>query len=421
MNYVVLDTNIYIHFIDFDQIDWQNILNDKQDFTILIPPIIIDELDGHKYNKNPKISRRVKRILPKIEDFLSEQNALVKVQLISNRPAEYIFKENGLNKLEQYYCILASIIKFKESITDDKIFYITYDTGPRLKAKTLSIDSLKIEDKYLLPIEPDEAEKKNKELEKELTKFKNLSPKIIFGFLDNEKFLKPKEKDNFKSKEEYISDCIEQIRNKYKYLQKASYENSQENVIKFLDYLALSDEQIDSYNVDLDKFYKSYEEYFSSIYNRLTFQNDCIEINFKIQNSGTIPGNDIDIDLHFPDGFEILTENQLPSILNKPTSPYKPKNRFDIKHTGFNLSIFNQTVKTPVIKTDLNTPKIKKTNSYNVTYHLQSLKHNQDFIFETLYLNYADRSKAKNFNIEYKIMIANYPDIVSGKLNIITQ
>ncbi|MGC5745621.1 PIN domain-containing protein [Chryseobacterium sp. NFX27] len=421
MNYVVLDTNIYIHFIDFDQIDWQNIINDKQDFTILIPPVIIDELDGHKYNKNPKISKRVKRILPKIEDLLCEQNALVKIQLISKRPAEYIFRENGLNRLEQDDCILASIIEFKENTTDDKVFYITYDTGPRLKAKTLSIDSLKIEDKYLLPIEPDEAEKKNKELEKELTKFKNLSPKIIFSFLDNEKFLKPKEKNNFKSKEEYISDCVEQIRNEYKYLQKASNVNSQENVIKFLGYLALSDEQIDSYNVDLDKFYKSYEEYFSSIYNRLTFQNDCIEINFKIQNSGTIPGNDIDIDLHFPDGFEILTEDQLPSILKKPTSPYKPKNRFDIKRTGFNLSIFNQTVKTPVIKTDLTSPNIKKTNSYNVTFHLQSLKHNQDFIFETLYLSYADRSKAKNFNIEYKIMIANYPDIVSGKLNVITQ
>ena len=69
MNYIVLDTNIFIHFRDFDQIDWKSILNSKEDFLILIPPIIIDELDSHKYNKNPKISKRVKRILPKMGCF----------------------------------------------------------------------------------------------------------------------------------------------------------------------------------------------------------------------------------------------------------------------------------------------------------------------------------------------------------------
>ncbi|MBD8084492.1 PIN domain-containing protein [Chryseobacterium caseinilyticum] len=421
MNYIVLDTNIYIHFIDFDQIDWKNIINDKKDFTILVPPIIIDELDNHKYNKNPKISKRVKRILPKIEEYLSEEKDLVKVNLISKRPSDHIFTENGLNKLEQDDCILASIIEFKKDVMNDKIFYVTYDTGPRLKAKTLSIESIKIDDKYLLPIEPDEAEKKNMELEKELSKFKNLSPKIILGFLENEKFLKVSNKNNYIGKEEFIINSIQKIKNDYKYLQKTSSDDSQQNIIKFLDYLALSDDQIDSYNVDLEKFYKNYEEHFSSMYDRLTFENDCTEISFKIKNIGTTPGKDIDIDLHFPDGFEIITKDQLPDIIEKPTPPHKPKNRFDHKHTGFNVSIFNQNIKPLAIKTDLNRPKIEKTNSYNVTYHLQVLKHNQDYIFETLFLKYDDKNEAKNFNIDYKIMIANYPDIVFGKLNVINQ
>jgi len=69
MNYIALDTNIFIHFKDFDQIDWKSLTSINDSFTIIIPPVVIDELDKHKYNKNPKISRRVKRILPKIENL----------------------------------------------------------------------------------------------------------------------------------------------------------------------------------------------------------------------------------------------------------------------------------------------------------------------------------------------------------------
>ncbi len=52
MNYIVLDTNIFIHFRDFDQINWSELVGNNQDYIILIPPTVIDELDRHKYNKN---------------------------------------------------------------------------------------------------------------------------------------------------------------------------------------------------------------------------------------------------------------------------------------------------------------------------------------------------------------------------------
>ena len=422
MNYIALDTNIFIHFKDFDQIDWKSLTSINDSFTIIIPPVVIDELDKHKYNKNPKISRRVKRILPKIENFIGKTQPDFNLKLIASRPGNKTFADNQLNKDEQDDCLLASLLEFRNQIDkDDRLVYITFDTGPRLKAQTLSIDCLKIPETLILPNEPDENEKKNKELERELSKFKNQMPKVVLGFIDNDFLFKVEKKRELKSKELFISESINKLKEQYNYLQKQTFENSTNNLLKVLDFYGLGDDQISTYNAQLDTFFEKYEAYYSSIYNRIVYQNDCVEIKLRIRNDGTAPANDIDVKLHFPDGFTLHIEKGLPKLLSEPTPPYLPKNRFDIQSRGYNLPIFgNNSIKQPSV-IDLNAPNIVKTNSYDVGFHLMNLKHNQDFEFETLFLKYEDRYSAKNFTIDYKVMVSNYPEVISGKLNVLME
>lgn len=417
MNYIFLDTNVFIHFKDFDQIDWKNVIKSDEDFLITIVPIVIDELDSHKYNKNPKISRRIKRILPKIEDYITS-NQLVK--LITSRPKDETFINVQLNKNEQDDCILASILEFKSIINEkDKVLYITYDTGPRLKAKTLSINCLKINESYLLPSEPDENEKRSKELEKELQKFKNQSPKVIIGFPDNDKFHKCESKKDLKSKEIFLLESLSELKEKYNYLEKIDYENTTSNLIKAISFHALGDDQIKDYNSKLDTFFSEYEKYYSSIFDIVSYENECIKIKLVIRNEGTAPAEDIDVELHFPDGFELITKNELPQTSKEPKAPYQPKNRFDYNQNNLNSLLFSNNYNSPISNINFNAPIIKKTNSYNVDFYLENLKHNQSFEFETLYLKYDNRELAKNFSIDYKIMISNYPEIITGKLNVI--
>ena len=417
MNYIFLDTNVFIHFKDFDQIDWKNLINSDEDFLITIVPIVIDELDIHKYNKNPKISKRIKRILPKIENYITTGQL---VKLITSRPKDETFINNQLNKNEQDDCILASILEFKSILSEkDNVVYITYDTGPRLKAKTLSINCLKIDESYLLPSEPDENEKRSKELEKELSKFKNQSPKVIIGFRDNDKFYKCERKKELKSKEIFISESISKLKEKYNYLQKIDFENSTNNLLKAFSFQALSDDQIKAYNSELDSFFIKYEEYYSSIFDMVSYEKECVDIKLIIRNDGTAPAEDIDLEFHFPDGFELITKKEFPKTSKEPQAPYQPKNKFDYKHNNLNFSILPNNYKSPITNVNLNAPTIKKTNSYNVDFYLRNLKHNQSFEFETLYLKYDNRELAKNFCIDYKIMISNYPEVIIGKLNVV--
>lgn len=421
MNYIVLDTNIFIHFKDFDQIDWMEVISKKGEFTLVIPPIVIDEIDNHKYNKNSKISRRVKRILPKIEIYLNSEEGTIKLMLISKRPNENTFLDHGLKKIDHDDCLLASILEFKNEIeNDDYLVYITHDTGPRLKAKTLSIHSEKIHEKFILPDEPDDSEKRNKQLEKELSVYRNQCPKISFGFLENEKVFRPETKSTLIDEDSYLSDQLKKVKETHNYLNKVESANGiPSSIFQVSQLFALSDAQIINYNSDLDKYYDQIEEYHSSVYYRLSYEYECVEVKLKISNSGTAPANDVDVELYFPDGFTLHTKEDLPQIISKPTAPYQPKTRHDIQYRSNFFPKVGTINILPKSGINLNAPSIKKTNSYNVDFHLLKLKHNQSFEFETLYLKFENRSLAQNFSIKYRIMISNYPDVLKGSINVV--
>lgn len=59
MKYLLLDTNIYLHYIDFEQIDWGTIIGDKE-YEIVVPYTVIKEIDKYKDGPKSKIKVRAK-------------------------------------------------------------------------------------------------------------------------------------------------------------------------------------------------------------------------------------------------------------------------------------------------------------------------------------------------------------------------
>lgn len=73
MKYLLLDTNIYLHYKDFEQIDWDTIVNDK-DFTIIVPYTVVREIDKYKDGPRGKIKTRVKSVSSKFGDYFLDDN-----------------------------------------------------------------------------------------------------------------------------------------------------------------------------------------------------------------------------------------------------------------------------------------------------------------------------------------------------------
>jgi len=428
MRYVFLDTNIFIHFLHFEEIDWPQILAPDSQFTIILAPVVVDELDKHKYNSNRKISSRVRKLLPRIESIIEDPSlAKCKFTFIQNRPADETYLIHRLDKSEQDDSLLACIIEFAETLgIDDSIIYVTNDVGPRLKAKSLRIRTLKLPDTYLLRNEPDELEKQNAVLQKQLSDITNRVPVVGLSFANKEKFYVISRKPPKYTKDEFIEHQLSKMKNTYPLLifKKPGADSVTNPLMKVMNnpLFTLSEDQIRTYNSELNGYYTKFQLYAESVYAGLNFKYNSYPVLLTLENSGSTPAVDLDIELHFPDGFDLIDEGGFPKIEGKPEPPYKPKSRFDyrpmVSIEALSSLYHRPNINTNSINYDSNKPIIKKTNSFDVKYHLKSLKHHQSYDLDPLFLKYVDINQAKGFNINYKIIVANIPKIISGQLQI---
>jgi hypothetical protein len=183
--------------------------------------------------------------------------------------------------------------------------------------------------------------------------------------------------------------------------------------------------QIDEYNAYLDECYNEYGIYLKQKYDFLNEESGKIELKLKIINIGTLPAEDIDIFLVFPNGFELYEKNKLlkePKAQNSPMnisiycSPLRyvlpnilNKNLDPIPFPLINVSNIHQHA-------NVSLPKIRKINSYEVKFHIDKLKHNQSELLSSLYIVFRSYEDVCPFNINYKIQAANVPNEINGNL-----
>ena len=147
MKYLFLDTNIFIHFKYYDQIPWQEIVKDE--YKIVIAPIVLDELDKYKTNTDKKNTKRVKNILSKIEKEYQKDNSLILVNL--STPKDKTYEKFELSKNQPDHALLAAILEFEDQHENDGVILISNDTGARIRARSLDISLVELDEEFLLP------------------------------------------------------------------------------------------------------------------------------------------------------------------------------------------------------------------------------------------------------------------------------
>ena len=187
-------------------------------------------------------------------------------------------------------------------------------------------------------------------------------------------------------------------------------------------FAALSQEQVERYNEELDKFYAEHAEYAKSLYKLYLVKYNSIEIKLLLQNKGTAPAKDIDVHLHFPDGFELVEKSNLPKIRKKPEPPYKPQHRFDL-NIRLAASLINPVLpnyhgSSSKPEVNASAPIIRRTNSYNVDFHVKNVKHHQSVELSVLYVRFDDINAATGFGFNYRLVAADLPNVVNGKLSV---
>ncbi|MGE9310140.1 PIN domain-containing protein [Niabella sp. CJ426] len=436
MTYLFLDTNIFLHFQYFEEIPWKEIAN-SQDFNIVVAPIVLDELDKHKRNPKSKIATRAKKVLSRIE-VITQNPDSYPLQYWPIRPSNETLEINQLDRNEQDDLLMASMIEFSAKMQNEA-FLITNDTGPLLRARSVNLKVIKISDKYLTPIEQSEKEKELIKVKKELELLKNVLPKTELTFKDKNEFIEVKLHHMAETIDDYVTrnytgevtelqpliyiDAKEKERQLKQKIEEASTNLEKLNLKmrEGLSFGELTKEQIEQYNNELNEYKVDYGMFVRKKYAYERFISLSFPVELILSNVGTAPANDIDIWLHFPDGFKLINEGDRPAEPQPPRPPYRPKHRFDMEGSPFFPGNFRfpserRYPELPSLNSDK--PNIRQTNSYEVTIQINSLKHYQLYNIDPLIVVFEGPEQISNFAIDYRVVIGNLPQPVSGKLHV---
>ncbi len=435
---VFLDTNIYLHYRDFDQIDWLKVLNTDA-VTIIIPPVTIRELNKHKDStiSSPRIRKRAGVIFKKLAElFESSSQAQVKANITIRHEANDpdIFKAHNLNSEIQDDHLIASIIMCRDEMPKAEIVLVTADTGLILlgKARKLGIVPIKLPDEYKLPDELDPDQERIRELERELRELKSKTPHLSLIFDNKEQHTQFILSHPLEWPEAAMKTELADLKQRYQKRelpitdeQQGTYSLLAMNTLNNL--YTTSVEDISKYNAELDEFYKEYAMYRQKEVDFQNLMRRKIELKIWLANEGNAPADDIDIFLTFPSWLIVRRDDNLPRAPISPKPPSPPKTPMEtmfalpheiiggVPHSFPDISYGRHPL------ANVSSPEITYTPDPKVRIRVKNIKHNLQEPLDTLHVILASFSDACSFHIDYKMLAANVSKPILGKLNIIIQ
>ncbi|HLH05732.1 MAG TPA: PIN domain-containing protein [Terriglobales bacterium] len=421
--YIFVDTNVFEQFQPIGDIDWLQIAA-CDTATLVVAPIVIFELNEHKDGATR--SRLKKKSATVLSELRRMSGQTEPIRIRKNVDLEFRIKEPtidfGSYQLSNSVSddrLLAAAIEFalEKGLDRTSVLVATGDFGLELKARAQSLcGELRMPEANRLPLELDDDERELRELKRQLQEIQNASPDLRLEFCDASRMTEvritaPQDRTS------RTGELLAEERSKHPYLQRTTPAPPQG-----WSFSLESEKDISDYNGKLEKYFKDFEAWLRAAVEFERWHATSEKLEFQIVNSGGAPGHDIHIDIHFPDGFEVLRNEKVPKAPEKPKPPLTPAELFRNAITGriripdfAGLAGFEPKVP---IRANSWLSTVKKTNSYDVRYRVDELKHTLSEQLPTLYIHFPSYEEAAGFRLDYQIVAANYPKPFVGYMDV---
>lgn len=423
--YAYLDTNTFLHYERFEEIDWCKILNSKK-VIITICSAVTKELDEKKFlAPDLKIRDRAKKIISKLNEI---EETVGSNSIRDNVELHFITKEPTIDWVSEgldpqiYDDRIIATILCENSDLKDSIILVTVDTGLKLKAKSKNITKFTLPNELLLPSVKTKEQKELEKLVRRVAELEGRIPDLKLKLISEDghtDFL------NFKLKTIPLLTERERKEKTSARRQELVYSGPAIPLATAI-WFKPSQEEIKRYKKEVEKHLLMYEKYLILKWKYNELLSRSIKIRFGLLNNGNSPSEDIDIFLNFPDGLEVKSEETFPDKPiqpEKPNPPRTPLHRLteSIKPLDFTWPVLRDTGNFSTESDSSTKPKIKKTNSYEVSYKIDKLKHFMDMELDAVYVIFPNIEEAFSFPIGYSIIAENVPDKIEGKLRIVVE
>ncbi len=297
--YCFLDTDVLLHFTDFDQADWTTFLNAKKVYLV-VPITVVHELNNHKDDgSKPGLQQRARDLLPKIAKLLRGAKGPVRINeslfLMSSRKEPRIdWSALELDENVKDDRILARLLLFKEEDPERDIRFLTNDYAAMLKADDRDIPTLMPDGKILVPKTlKSTVEAELEATRKKLNEYKNRAPKLDIGFDDGQKTTETIKCPSLGYNAQHAEILAQALNEDYVPKQIIAQRTEFEQILRAAKGRATDYDIMDftdDYEAYLEKLEAARKRDFMSKYGRR-----C-ELTFLIRNVGTAPITDLVID-----------------------------------------------------------------------------------------------------------------------------
>jgi len=431
-----VDTNTFLHYLALEHVDWPAVLGARR-VTLMIAPVIIRELDKHKSTSSSRKLR--KRAAAAIARLNKWADAALPAVIRPGVQLGFVVHEPGvdfdalrLNRFSEDDHLVASIVEYSGQNPQAKLVLVTADVGLKLKARDRRIAVVSLPDSLALPDEPDPNEIRVKELEARLQQYENELPELSLVFEDGKRHV-IFQINPIPPATEPAEARTAELRQKYPLWDESgrSPRPLSDQAANFLGTPNLED--VRAYNFRLRAYYDEYAQYLQELkaFEEQKTRTLCLKL--WLSNTGGVPAEDVDIFMHFPDGFALVEERDLPKPPKEPTQPPLPQTRLEAALSSAALSsaaVASAAGINPRWRPDLSgigprpnvsRPKIKRSSSYDVECHVQRLKHNFLERLAPMHVIFDSLDTANSFGIQYRILASNHPSPIEGAVHVVVE
>jgi hypothetical protein len=398
-------------------VDWCSIAG-AETVVITIAHAVMRELNDHKDNpRSRKLRDRADAAIKELHARYKGQKpkqlrASVEIQFLAKDPTIDFVSYGLLRELPDDW-LIATAIELAAQNSEDTVAIVTADFGMEVKASSL-LRVIQMPDSLRLPEELNSDEKKIKELEQKIRSIEDASPDLRLAFADGAIFQELRFFD-YPAPDRTAATRMQEAREKYPKTQ----ERASSNVLG-IDLSLLSNPFIQAYNERIDAYLEKLDRFWNRMKEVADWYNETAKVQLYVTNQGGAPAEDVDISVHFPDGFEVLGEDGLPQIPKQPPPPVSIEDAVKSMTNPpllYQPSFASMNSLIPKAQGNSRLLDIKKTKSHTVKFHVSKLKHQSDEKVPALYLHFSD--PPKSFRADYRLIAGNVPTPIVGTLGFV--
>ena len=335
MQFLFVDSNLFLQCRPLQDLDWECLIG-REDLTLFVPSAVLTELDKHKSDGNNRRAQRARRALQFLNSILEAPGDTVIVRTTPVKViAQFAPEVSGDASTSNDDSILFEVAEMTRTHGTQSVGLVTHDTNLKVKAKRKGLRFFPVPEHWLLAPEPDERDKRVRQLEEEIALLKKQTP-IIEITLDGNQEIELV----IPSYERLTPGTVDRLMEAMtaKFLIKTDFSlTSSERLLSaggvgMFPLHPPADWEIAKYqNEEYPKWERSLRGRLERLHSSLRLRDVTADIQLLIANNGTVPGAHVHITIKVSEGFLTVDpehhDKLLEKLLTRPRAPRPPQPR----------------------------------------------------------------------------------------------